>query len=311
MPATQPPAQLHPTDDGWSTPSTARDRDRRRRDRDREPSPSTAPSSHPPSTATAPSQPDPPSTATTPSQPDPPRATEPPRESVEAHKAKLNHSRHPTPTPGDPRALYLPTQPIAPTHHSPYSHRSSLIAHPALPLAILVLDCPSDPAIAEYIALLKEHGIRDVVRICEAGVYDEKPMAKAGITVHDSMKFEDGTVPSKEVIDSWHALFDAIASHPDGRKGIATHCISGIGRAPLFAAISLIDAGLDPLEAIDVVRKKRRGAFNKRQVEWLLDGYKPRRGRNKGHAKEKEKEKPTEEREKKKGLFGGLFGKKK
>ncbi|KAI9023158.1 protein-tyrosine phosphatase-like protein, partial [Hyaloraphidium curvatum] len=180
----------------------------------------------------------------------------------------------------------------------------SLITHPSVPIKFLVLDCPSDALMPEYVAILKENGIQDVVRICEEKAYNKQLMEKEGIKVWDTMKFEDGGVPSDQVVADWHALVDRISAMPNPpQHGVATHCVSGIGRAPLFVAMSLIDAGLDPLDAIDVVRKRRRGAFNKRQVDWLLDGYKGRKGG--GVAKKKD------EPGKGGGLFGGLFGKKK
>jgi protein tyrosine phosphatase type 4A len=106
------------------------------------------------------------------------------------------------------------------------------------------------------------------------------------------------------VVEKWHELVNRLVAMPTPPpRGVATHCVSGIGRAPLFVAISLIDAGLDPLDAIEVVRKRRRGAFNKRQVDWLVDGYRPRRG-SPVVGKQGKKEES-------KGLFGGLFKKKK
>jgi hypothetical protein len=107
------------------------------------------------------------------------------------------------------------------------------------------------------------------------------------------------------VVDKWHELVNRLVAMPTPpARGVATHCVSGIGRAPLFVAISLIDAGLDPLDAIEVVRKRRRGAFNKRQVDWLVDGYRPRRGGSPAISK------PGAKKEESKGLFGGLFKKK-
>jgi protein tyrosine phosphatase type 4A len=59
------------------------------------------------------------------------------------------------------------------------------------------LDCPSDETLPEYIRILKENGVADVVRICEEKVYDKSGMEREGITVWDGLKFEDGGVPSE------------------------------------------------------------------------------------------------------------------
>ncbi|KAI9215799.1 protein-tyrosine phosphatase-like protein [Blastocladiella britannica] len=65
---------------------------------------------------------------------------------------------------------------------------------------------------------------------------------------------------------------------------IAVHCVAGLGRAPVLIACALIEAGMSPLDAIDYVRARRRGAFNTQQVKYL-DSYKPQH--RLGHAAEK------------------------
>jgi protein tyrosine phosphatase type 4A len=51
---------------------------------------------------------------------------------------------------------------------------------------------------------------------------------------------------------------------------IALHCVAGLGRAPLLVAIALIESGMSPLKAIEYVRKRRQGAFNSKQLQYLL-----------------------------------------
>lgn len=51
------------------------------------------------------------------------------------------------------------------------------------------------------------------------------------------------------------------------------HCVAGLGRAPVLVAIALIELGMAPLDAIEYIREKRRGAFNKPQI-MFLDSYK-------------------------------------
>jgi protein tyrosine phosphatase type 4A len=57
------------------------------------------------------------------------------------------------------------------------------------------------------------------------------------------------------------------------------HCVAGLGRAPALVAIALIELGMQPLDAVEYIRSKRRGAFNKPQINYL-DAYKPTRGKS-------------------------------
>lgn len=51
---------------------------------------------------------------------------------------------------------------------------------------------------------------------------------------------------------------------------IAVHCVAGLGRAPALVAIALIEMGMKPLDTIEFIRGKRRGAFNKPQIAYLV-----------------------------------------
>jgi protein tyrosine phosphatase type IVA len=46
--------------------------------------------------------------------------------------------------------------------------------------------------------------------------------------------------------------------------------------APVLVAIALIEFGLDPINAVEHIRKFRRGAINLRQLKYL-EKYEPRR----------------------------------
>jgi hypothetical protein len=56
----------------------------------------------------------------------------------------------------------------------------------------------------------------------------------------------------------------------------AVHCVAGLGRAPALVAIALIESGMSPLDTIEYVRRRRRGAFNTVQLGWLMETYKPK-----------------------------------
>lgn len=74
------------------------------------------------------------------------------------------------------------------------------------------------------------------------------------------------------VIQPWLQLIDR--ERPNATT-IAVHCVAGLGRAPVLVAIGLIELGMEPLDAIEFIRRKRRGAFNKPQITWLDHHYKP------------------------------------
>lgn len=40
-------------------------------------------------------------------------------------------------------------------------------------------------------------------------------------------------------------------------------------RAPVLVAIALIEAGMEPLESVEFIRAKRRGAINQNQLKFL------------------------------------------
>ncbi|KAI8594848.1 protein-tyrosine phosphatase-like protein [Dissophora ornata] len=144
-------------------------------------------------------------------------------------------------------------------------------------LSFLILDCPSDATLPAYLPVLEEHHVTDLVRICEGNPYDPKPLNDIGIRVHDDMKFTDGTAPGKDVVARWLNLNDEVFfNSPDKGRCIAVHCVSGIGRAPVLVAISLIEGGMDSLDAIAYIRKARRGALNRIQIAFL-DSYKKRK----------------------------------
>ncbi|KAI1315690.1 Protein tyrosine phosphatase type IVA 1 [Mortierella claussenii] len=144
-------------------------------------------------------------------------------------------------------------------------------------LSFLILDSPSDKTLPAYIPIFEEHNVTDLVRICEGSPYNTQPLTEIGIRVHDDMKFEDGTAPNKDIIARWLELNDEIFfESPTPDRCIAVHCVSGIGRAPVMVAISLVERGMDPLDAIVYIRKVRRGSLNRVQITFL-DGYKKRK----------------------------------
>jgi protein tyrosine phosphatase type 4A len=111
-----------------------------------------------------------------------------------------------------------------------------------------------------------------------APTYDKSKLIHAGINVHE-MSFPDGDVPPPDIVARWLQLCKAVfgATNPD-TKSIAIHCIAGLGRTPVLVAIALIESGVNPLDAVHMIRGKRRGAINAKQLDWLENIYKPKTG---------------------------------
>jgi protein tyrosine phosphatase type 4A len=86
--------------------------------------------------------------------------------------------------------------------------------------------------------------------------------------------FQDGTVPTRGKISAWLSLVRETFIDQEETKDaiIAVHCLAGLGRAPVLVGIALIEYGMDPHEAILLIRKNRPGALNSQQVR-LLTSY--------------------------------------
>ncbi|ORX50376.1 phosphatases II [Piromyces finnis] len=163
--------------------------------------------------------------------------------------------------------------------HSAYSHKYSVISHKKVPINLVILDCPSDENIDEYINILKDNNVNKVIRICETRFYNATSFEKEGIQVIDDIKFEDGTTPDSKQVKLWREIIDKTIKETGKEQtpAIAVHCVSGIGRAPVMVAITLIDYGIDSLDAVEFIRKNRRGAINKKQLTWLSDSLKKKK----------------------------------
>ena len=100
------------------------------------------------------------------------------------------------------------------------------------------------------------------------------------------LSFPDGSAPTQEIIDKWLLLltkeFDSAAAASEVCVGV--HCVTGLGRAPVLVAVALIELGMKYEDAVELIRKKRRGAINSRQLEFLAK-YKRRKFFIKGKSK--------------------------
>eukprot|EP00735_Rhodelphis_limneticus_P003815 TRINITY_DN15340_c0_g1::TRINITY_DN15340_c0_g1_i1::g.22771::m.22771 TRINITY_DN15340_c0_g1::TRINITY_DN15340_c0_g1_i1::g.22771 ORF type:complete len:187 (+),score=-5.32,sp/Q54DU9/TP4AA_DICDI/47.97/3e-46,DSPc/PF00782.15/5.8e-07,Y_phosphatase/PF00102.22/2.7e+02,Y_phosphatase/PF00102.22/2e-05,PTPlike_phytase/PF14566.1/0.00034,Y_phosphatase3/PF13350.1/0.015 TRINITY_DN15340_c0_g1_i1:40-600(+) len=144
--------------------------------------------------------------------------------------------------------------------------------------SFLIMDAPSDANISAYIKEMKHHQVRHLVRTCEP-TYKEAPLAEADIKLYD-LPYSDGEPPPRSVIEKWIELVADVflkSKSPEVEDtAIAIHCVAGRGRAPVLVAIALVEAGMEPEDAIHYIRQKRKGAINTRQMRFILD-YQPKR----------------------------------
>uniref|UniRef100_A0A7S2SRJ2 protein-tyrosine-phosphatase n=1 Tax=Rhizochromulina marina TaxID=1034831 RepID=A0A7S2SRJ2_9STRA len=145
-------------------------------------------------------------------------------------------------------------------------------------LKFLIMDRPTEFNLPAYLRELKKAGVTDIVRVCEQ-TYSASEVKKAGIDMHE-IPFDDGQSPPDHVVETWMGVVANMRS-----KGgcIAIHCVAGLGRAPVLVAIALIEHGMGSLEAVEFIRKERRGAINRKQLDFLMK-YTPKYGSGKGCA---------------------------
>jgi len=142
--------------------------------------------------------------------------------------------------------------------------------------SFLIMEQPkSADQLQLYFRNFTEYNVKHVVRVCPEETYEAQDLTSRGIDCH-VFPYADGAPPPKDVMEPWLALCEknTRANKDDKQKSngpstIAIHCVAGLGRAPVLVAIALIEGGMDYLKAVEEIRKVRRGAINKPQVDFL------------------------------------------
>lgn len=127
----------------------------------------------------------------------------------------------------------------------------------------VIFDSPNDDNSYLYINKLKKHNVKNIVSTC-VRAYDKKKFENSGIKIHD-LVFSNGGYPSESIINQWFNLIDTVGD----TSAIGVHCVSGLGRAPVLVALSLIRDGMEPCASVKYIRDKRHYCFNEEQIKYL------------------------------------------
>ncbi|CDO64936.1 protein tyrosine phosphatase [Plasmodium reichenowi] len=142
-------------------------------------------------------------------------------------------------------------------------------------IKILILDAPTNDLLPLYIKEMKNYNVTDLVRTCER-TYNDGEIKDAGINVHELI-FPDGDAPTEDIVSNWLNIVNNVIKN---NCAVAVHCVAGLGRAPVLASIVLIEFGMDPIDAIVFIRDRRKGAINKRQLQFLKEYRKKKKKKN-------------------------------
>lgn len=117
-----------------------------------------------------------------------------------------------------------------------------------------------------YIRLLQDHRVSHLVCATDQ-LYRTEELTKSGVTVSE-LSFSDGSPPTQDIVEKWLCLVqNEFVTDPDTCIGV--HCVTGLGRAPVLVATALIELGMKYEDAVEMIRTKRRGAINAKQLEFL------------------------------------------
>jgi len=139
-------------------------------------------------------------------------------------------------------------------------------------MRFLITEQPKDVTMGNYIKLLMDHKVSHLVSATDQS-YRTDDLSK---TVELSkLSIPDGSVPSKDIVEKWLSIINT-EFMMDPNTCVGVHCVTGLGRAPVLVATALIELGMKYEDAVELIRKKRRGAINSKQLEFLAQ-YKRRK----------------------------------
>jgi len=142
-------------------------------------------------------------------------------------------------------------------------------------MRFLITEQPQDATLANYAKILKEHRVTHLVCATDPTYRTDD----LGVRFTE-LAFADGSPPPAEIVEKWLTLvaseFASSSAAEDVEKCVGVHGVTGRGRAPVLVAVALIELGMKYEDAVEEIRRKRRGAINSRQLEFLAK-YKRRK----------------------------------
>lgn len=131
----------------------------------------------------------------------------------------------------------------------------------------VITQSPNPNNIKDYKDFLSINCVDTLIRLCLEENYDTLFLTNENINVIDQ-SIEDGLTPNVKKMNEWIETVKKLLKNK--KKSLACHCVSGLGRAPLFVCIMLIKIeNMDPIDAITLVRKKIPYSLNKNQLSFL------------------------------------------
>ncbi|CAL8096303.1 unnamed protein product [Calicophoron daubneyi] len=146
-------------------------------------------------------------------------------------------------------------------------------------MCFIIMDSPTKSTVPYFVEECQRLRVSDIVRVCEDR-YPTDRFEEAGIHVHH-WEFCDGSPPPDQILNNWFKLlrdrFYGEGVSGDAPKTsiapgpVAVHCVAGYGRAPVLVAVALMELGMPCEDAVELIRSKRKGAFNDRQLLYLTN----------------------------------------
>jgi protein tyrosine phosphatase type 4A len=133
-----------------------------------------------------------------------------------------------------------------------------------------ITECPRIEQLEEFKHIIIKNKVNILIRILEPSQLYE--INVPNLTVVDFTDFQDGSVPTTEIMERYIQIIED-AKKKYKNPNILGHCLSSMGRMPTFLGISMIyfNPKMDRCDIIIYIRKKRPGALNVKQMNWLID----------------------------------------